>query len=890
MTETIIGDGHSVPHARGEGPGSQIGPYKLLQELGSGGFGTVYEADQDVPVKRRVAVKIIKLGMDTREVIARFEAERQALALMDHPHIARVLDAGATDSGRPYFVMELVRGEPISEYCDRNKLAVPDRLALFEQVCLAVQHAHTKGVIHRDLKPSNLLVSMQDGAPFAKVIDFGIAKATSGRLPDRTLFTEMHQMVGTPLYMSPEQAEGSADIDTRTDIYSLGVILYELLTGANPLGSTSIRGAALPEVQRIIREVEPPRPSARVTQRSDADGESAAARRGIDRKRLRRELRGDLDWIVMKAIEKDRTRRYETANGLAMDLRRHLNRQPVLAAPPGTLYRMGKFVRRHRIGVAATTLVAASLVAAVFSFAQQARTARQHADELAAVSGFQAQMLEQVDSSEAGKLLGAGVIKQYDAALAELGLPEAERQARHDAFVAQWALVNSTDAAIGLIDATIMQPAAATIDKDFADRPLVAAELRQALADQYTSLGLYEPALRLYQQALAEWRKLGDGDRRTQDTVSRMGALLNQMSRSDEAEPLLRAQVEYQRTHPGADPKLAVQTLAALGIAIDQQGRYKEALPFYEQALAGYKREFGERAPETLEQLNNMGYLMDDLGRGEDAMRYYQESLAGERAVLGNDDQKTLTTVSNVGSVYEKQGRYAEAEPYYRESLEGSMRVLGSEHPDTLISRNLLGRTLVKLGRLDEAEPLLVQTLAVRRRVLGDRHPSTFKSMTAVADLYLARGRAEDAATLAQEALEGRKAEHVPVDEVYISLTQLARIRLSQGRAQDALALLAPEEATARKTYEGDDRLWLADFLSLLGHARAATGDFTAAEKDLTEAQALLAQVPDTTGRIPRQVYDGLANLHRAWDKTDPGKGHLAAAAQWSDKARAEGK
>ena len=306
-----------------EGPGTQIGPYQLLQLIGEGGFGSVFMAEQKARVQRKVALKIIKLGMDTQQVVARFEQERQALALMDHPNIARVLDAGATQTGRPFFVMELVKGDPIVEYCDKNSLSITDRLELFMQVCNAVQHAHTKGIIHRDIKPTNILVGTQDGRPNTKVIDFGIAKATAGRLTEKTLFTEHQQLIGTPEYMSPEQAEGSLDIDTRTDVYSLGVLLYELLTGATPFSSQELRSAAYAELQRIIREVEPPKPSTRLSQNTDTIV-SVAARRHTEPNRLGMLIRGDLDWIVMRTLEKDRARRYETANGLAADIQRYL--------------------------------------------------------------------------------------------------------------------------------------------------------------------------------------------------------------------------------------------------------------------------------------------------------------------------------------------------------------------------------------------------------------------------------------------------------------------------------------------------------------------------------------------------------------------------------------
>jgi eukaryotic-like serine/threonine-protein kinase len=354
---------HTLPHEEvHESLGTLIGPYKVLEQIGAGGMGVVYMADQQAPIRRRVALKIIKPGMDTDQVIARFEAERQALALMDHPNIAKVLDAGTTDSGRPYFVMELVRGIPITEYCDQNCLSVPERLDLFVQICHAAQHAHQKGIIHRDIKPSNVLVTLHDGRPVPKVIDFGVAKATSQQLTEKTLFTSFSQMIGTPLYMSPEQAKMTGlDVDTRSDIYSLGVLLYELLTGTTPFDENRIRTAAYDEIRRIIREEEPPLPSTRISTLGQSRT-TVAAHRHVDADRLRQLVRGDLDWIVMKALEKDRRRRYETADGLANDIVRYLGDQPVDACPPSAMYRFRKFARRNRMVLTTAGLVSVALV------------------------------------------------------------------------------------------------------------------------------------------------------------------------------------------------------------------------------------------------------------------------------------------------------------------------------------------------------------------------------------------------------------------------------------------------------------------------------------------------------------------------------------------------
>ncbi|MEO6005016.1 MAG: serine/threonine-protein kinase, partial [Opitutus sp.] len=428
--------------------GARIGRYRLLERIGEGGHGSVFVAEQETPVRRRVALKVIKLGMDTREVIARFEAERQALALMDHPNIARVLDAGATERGRPYFVMELVRGVPITRHCDEHKLDASERLKLFTVVCSAVQHAHQKGIIHRDLKPSNILVTLHDGVPVPKIIDFGIAKAMHGRLTDRTIYTRFEQFVGTPTYMSPEQLEMSGlDIDTRSDIYSLGVVLYELLTGYPPFESKELLRSGLEEMRRTIREIEPRRPSTRVSTLDATAGATVARQRATDPAKLRSWLRGDIDWIVMRCLEKDRRRRYETANALAMDLQHYLRDEPVTARPPSTIYTLRKFVRRHRVGVTAASAVVSVIVIGLIATtaltlralrAERSQNELRAAAELAAKNEAAARRIAEEQQQHSAKVRWAR----------ETALPEINRLIQMDDIPAAFALARQAEGSI----------------------------------------------------------------------------------------------------------------------------------------------------------------------------------------------------------------------------------------------------------------------------------------------------------------------------------------------------------------------------------------------------------------------------------------------------------
>jgi len=551
--------------------------------------------------------------MDTRQVIARFEAERQALALMDHPNIARVLDAGATQTGRPYFVMELAKGVPLTEYCDANRLSTPERLALFIEVCHAVQHAHQKGIIHRDLKPSNVLVTLHDGKPVPKIIDFGVAKATSQRLTEKTMFTSYGQMIGTPAYMSPEQAEmGGLDVDTRSDIYALGVLLYELLTGTTPFDEKHLRSAGYQEIQRIIREVEPLKPSTRLSNRKDTLASVAASRR-TDPARLARLVRGDLDWIVMKTLEKDRARRYETADGLVLDIQHHLAHEPVLAGPPGAAYRARKFLRRHRTGVAAGLLVflalGAGLAAATVGLLRardSARVAEQEADRA---------------TQEAAK--AEAVTRFFQETLAFVD----PQNARGREVTVR----------------AVFDRAAKNIGTKFAGQPLVEAAVRETLGTTYLALGDYAAGHAQLSSAFGIRRQiLGEEHPDTLSSMMNLGNALNDQGKAAEAEQMHRQVLEVRERVLGKEHPGTLASMVNLGNALHNQGKYAEAEQMYRQVLEAKERVLGKEHPDTLASMMNLANASLGQGKSAQAEQMYRQVLGIQERVLGKEHPHTL--------------------------------------------------------------------------------------------------------------------------------------------------------------------------------------------------------------------------------------------------------
>ena len=754
----------------GEQPGDTVDRYKLLQAIGEGGMGTVWMAEQREPVVRKVALKIVKLGMDTREVVVRFEAERQALALMDHPNIPKVLDGGATATGRPYFVMELVKGVPITDYCEQAKLGLRQRLELFTKVCEAIQHAHHKGVIHRDIKPSNVLVTLHDGVPVPKVIDFGIAKATSAELTKKTLFTQYAQILGTPEYMAPEQAEMSGlDIDTRADVYSLGVLLYELLTGTKPFDVKTALQVGFQELLRTIREDEPQKPSTRVSTRGAAA--VVGGQPDVNVRSWSERLRGDLDWIVMKALEKDRSRRYDTPNGFAEDIARFLRDEAVLAAPPSAGYRLRKFVHRRRRLVAAGAIVVFLLLAGVVGTSWGMVQAMHERDRTELARREAQQNLEKAQAAEARALQNGAETQQvaeFQAQLlADLDVPAMGiglRQAllgavapgQRDALATSLAAVNFTDLALGALDANVFQRSIRTIETSFADQPGMQARLLQVVGETMRGLGLVAPARVTVLRALELAKQaFGDGDPRT---LAVTASLLGVQRDAGEFEAVVRGGrqllVALEQV-PDARASDFAQAHALLGKALSSSGKLDEAVTHLTKARDLFAQVEGNDGIDELSVRHSLVVLTVRRGLYAEGERLARELLAQERRVLGPQHDQTLSTASVLGSILNDTDNLAAAEPILREVVDAFRARFGDAHPRTLHAKGTLAANLESQGRLDEAELMAREAYAEQVRVLGERHPETLLSLGSLGAVLLARGDAHGAEPLLAKAVAG---------------------------------------------------------------------------------------------------------------------------------------
>ena len=794
--------------------GSLVGPYKLMEQIGEGGMGVVYVAEQTQPVRRKVALKVIKPGMDSNQVIARFEAERQALAMMDHPNIARVLDAGTAPSGRPYFVMELVRGIPITDYCDRERLSIRERLELFVLVCRAVQHAHQKGVIHRDLKPSNILVTAIDGVAVPKVIDFGVAKATGATLTERTIYTAFHLMVGTPLYMSPEQADLSGtDVDTRSDIYSLGVLLYELLTGTTPFDAAALGKAAFDEMRRIIREDDPPTPSRRLSGLGEALT-ATTMKRSSDPRHLDRAVRGELDWIAMKALEKARARRYETANDFAADVMRYLTDRPVEACPPSARYRFAKFARRNRAAITtASVLVAALVVGTALSTWQALLARRAERDAVAAWAEESRQRGRAAEEAERARR------------------SEADTQAFSDFLVDDVLAVARPKGlqggrGIGVTVVQALEAAEANLEQRFAGRPLAEATARNALGKTWRNLGHFELAERHLRRAV-ELREqgLGASDVATLDSCNSLGVLLNQAGRHDEAVALHERTLKELATRLGPDHPLTLSSTNNLAASYEGAGELGRALSLYEATAKKQKERLGSDDPSTLLTMTNLARAYQAAGRLDQALTLAEQTLERQKAILGPEHANTLTSMNNLASAYKAAGRYDQALTLAEQTLEKGRATLGPEHPETLTTLNNLAGTFWAMKRLDRSIALFEELLPDMKRKLGEDHPKTLSTMANLGVNYRDAGRLAEAIPLL-EVVHRKSPDHPSLWSIGQDLVS-AYIRA--GNEAEAAALITSELAIDRRR-AGAGSPQLGNRLAIWGMQRMNLKAFADAE------------------------------------------------------------
>jgi eukaryotic-like serine/threonine-protein kinase len=858
MDQTTLTDPQSSPPFQGFP--EQIGRYRILRRLGRGGMGEVFEAEQTEPVHRKVALKLIKGGMDTQEVLARFDSERQALALMNHLNVARMLDGGATEQGRPYFVMEYIQGVPITEYCDAHELSTSERLELFVQVCDGVQHAHQKGIVHRDIKPSNVLVTIEDQKAIPKIIDFGLAKALGQSDADMTQFTHIGQVIGTPTYMSPEQLSGS-DIDTRTDVYSLGVLLYQLLVGTLPFDLKVTPQEGWDAFQKKIREQEPVRPSVRTSSLGDSSAETAKKRR-LDTASWSRELRGDLDWITLRALEKDRTRRYQSPSELAADITRHLKHEPVLASPPSTAYRVRKFVRRHRLGVAAAAVVALALLAGITGTTI----------ELIRATRAERKAVEEAENTRQLSDFLLGLFRVSDPS-----------EARGNTITAR----------------EILDKGARKVESELGDRPVIKAEMMRTIGGVYDSLGLYKQAQPMLENSLAIARTAGAANQLGQsNSMLQLALFYSEQSRYQEALALAQESLRIREKDLGPNHPEVARALLQVGIVYRETGKHQKAKQFIERSLAisekalgpehlevmqslyhlgwlynvmgnytkakqcyerilAVREKLGPGQPELARALSDLGFVKVNMGEYTEALKLFQRALAIREKVLGSDHYEVASSIDSIGTAFWYMGRYHDARPYYERALQIREKAFGPYSLQVASSLNNLALLLNTLGEEEKSLPLYERTLAIDEKTFGSESPKLIGTINNLALFLDDIGEYKKSHSLYTRAVEILKKTHGPEDAE--TLSGFGKLNREEGYYQAAQSL-GERSLKIREQTLGDNPS-IANSLFELAHLYSDNGHYDAAVAAYERALGIFEKKGISRAIPP--IMEELAKLYR---------------------------